>query len=87
MKYLRCVLNIKWTDKVTNNDVLEQANVHSFMSITRQQRFRWLGYVTRIKNSRISKQIVFGQLLEGTRRRGRPQLRYKDVLKRDLMKT
>ena len=76
MKCLRHIVNIKWTDKVTNNDILEQA--------TRHQRLRWLGHVTRMDNRRITKQIIFGQLTEGTRRRGRTQIRYKDILKRDL---
>ena len=85
MKCLRRILGIKWTDKVTNNDVLDQANVHSLTSIIRQQRLRWLGHVTRMDDNRIPKQILFGQLIEGTRRRGRPLLRYKDILRRDLL--
>ena len=36
-----------------------------------QQRPRWLGHVTRMDNNRIPKQILLGQLIEGTRRRGR----------------
>ena len=83
MKCLRRILGIKWTDKVTNNDVLEQANVYSLTSIIRQQRLRWLGHVTRMDDNRIPKHILFGQLVEGTRRRGRPLLRYKDILRRE----
>ena len=85
MKCLRRILDIKWTDMITNNAVLEQANIYSLTSIMRQQRLRWLGHITRMENSRIPKQILFGQLARGTRRKGRPLLRYKDILKKDLL--
>ena len=85
MKCLRRILGIKWTDMITNNAVLEQANIYSLTSIMRQQRLRWLGHITRMENGRIPKQILFGQLARGTRRKGRPLLRYKDILKKDLL--
>ena len=39
-----------------------------------------------MQDGRIPKDVMFGQLKEGKRRRGRPKLRYKDVVKRDLNK-
>ena len=38
-------------------------------------------------NGRIPKDVLFGELANGTRPRGRPVLRYKDVCKRDLKLT
>ena len=45
---------------------------------------RWLGHVTRMKDGRIPKDLLYGELATGKRPTGRPQLRFKDVCKRDL---
>ena len=41
-------------------------------------------YINRISFGRLPKAILFGQLAIGTRSKGRPMLRYKDVCKTDL---
>ena len=45
---------------------------------------RWLGHVTRMKDGRIPKDLLYGELATEKRPTGRPQLRFKDVCKRDL---
>ena len=45
---------------------------------------RWLGHVTRMHDGRLPKSILYGELATLSRPTGRPTLRYKDVLKRDL---
>ena len=42
----------------------------------KEQRISWLGYLERIEVDRIPKKIIT-QLLEGSRRRGRPRKRWK----------
>ena len=49
-----------------------------------QRRLRWLGHVRCMEDGRIPKDLLYGQLSTGTRRTGRPMLRFKDVCKRDL---
>ena len=44
----------------------------------------WLGHVHRMDDGRIQKDILYGELAFGRRSTGRPQLRYKDVVKRDM---
>ena len=53
-------------------------------SLLRQRRLRWVGHVFRMEDGRLPKDIFFGQLAKGTRSKGRPMLRYKDVIKSDL---
>lgn len=45
---------------------------------------RWLGHVHRMVDGRIPKDILYGELASGKRSVGSPQLRYKDVCKRDM---
>ena len=43
------------------------------------------GHVGRMDNPRISKQILYGELSEGTRNVGRPKLRFNDQRKTPMM--
>ena len=55
------------------------------MYVTLSQRwFRWLGHIQRMGDERILKSVLYSELSDDTRKRGRPTLRFKDVCKRDL---
>lgn len=84
LRWLRRLLGIAWQDHVTNIDVLAKAGLPSMHAMLSQRRLRWLGHVSRMHDSRIPKDILYGELATGTRPTGRPALRLKDVLKRDL---
>ena len=84
LRCLRKILGIKWQDKVTNNEVLEKAGLQSMFTILRKRRLRWLGHVERMDENRIPKQMLYAELTKGTRKRGRPRLRYKDVCRSTL---
>ena len=84
MPRLRRILNITWQDKVPDNTVLERAGCTSMFTLLKQRRMRWLGHVVRMGDGRISKDLLCGELLQGKRPTGRPQLRFKDMCKTDL---
>ena len=50
----------------------------------RQRGLRRHGHVTRMKDGRIPKDMLYAELAEGKRATGRPHLRFNDVCKRDL---
>ena len=81
---LRCILHIKWQDKISNMEVLERANMRSIYTILCERRLHWLGHVKRMDPGRIPKDLLYGELVEGSRHAGRPKLRFKDVCKRDM---
>ena len=56
-----------WTDKVTNNIVLERAGVPTIFTLLRQRKLRWLGHVRRMSDGRISKDLLYGELDHGLR--------------------
>ena len=84
MRCLRRILGVSWRDHVSNEAVLEATGSSSLFSILKTRRLRWLGHVHRMSETRLPRQILFGELSNGARHRGRPKLRLKDVLKRDL---
>ncbi len=84
MRSLRRILGILWQDKVPNTEVLSRAGLPSMFTLLRQRRLRWLGHVHRMPDGRIPKDLLYGELASGKRPTGRPQLRYRDVVKRDL---
>ena len=84
LRSTRRILGISWQDRVSNAEVLSRANLPSMFTLLRQRRLLWLGHIYRMEDGRIPKDILYGELASGRRPKGRPQLRYKDVCKRDI---
>ena len=84
-RHLRSILKIKWDDYITNDEVLHQARATDIEIILIRNRLRWIGHVARMPDNRPVKALLYGVLNEGTRRVGRPLLRFKDTIK-DILK-
>ena len=84
MRSLSHILGISWQDRVINAEVLSRAGLPTLYTLLRQRRLRWLGHVHRMDDGRIPKDILYGELASGRRSTDRSQLRYKDVVKRDM---
>ena len=64
MFHLRClrkIMGISGQDKVANNDYLARANFPNMTAILCKKTLRWLGRVRRMDDSRIPKQLLFGE--------------------------
>ena len=85
MRHLRSIMKIRLQDKVTNIKVLKRAGLPSMEDLIRKN-LRWTGHLLRIPTDRFPRQVLYSQLPEGQRSRGRPRLRYKDTIKRNLKK-
>ena len=81
---LRTILNIRWSDFITNVEVLEQAEVPSIEAMILKYQLRWAGHVSRMEDHRLPKIVLYGELSTGHRERGAPKKRFKDSLKRSL---
>ena len=77
----RKILGVTLKDRRSNHEILVQASLPSIYSLLSQRRLRWAGHVSHMQDSRIPKDIMYGE--QGTRAAGRPKL-YMDVLKRAL---
>ena len=84
LRCLRRILGIRWQDKVSNSEILARTRVHSMFSLLSQRRLRWLGHTHRMDAYRVPRNLLYGELAFGSRRQGRPMLRFKDVCKRDM---
>ena len=84
MRHLRQSLNVKWWDFISNDDILPRANLPNMYELLIQRNLRWAGHVHRMEDTRLPKQILYSQLKEGARGIGRPRLRFKDTVKRNL---
>ena len=84
MRSLRRIMNIKWQEKITNTEILKKAKIPSLLATLIKRRLRWLGHIRRMTNNRIPKQVLFGELSDGKRARGRPKLRFKDLCKASM---
>ena len=83
-RHLRAILRVPYTDRITNDQILDRAGVPDIEMIVRKMQLRWAGHVARMSDNRIPKQLLFGELTIGTRNVGRPLLRWKDSLKDTL---
>uniref|UniRef100_H3ASA6 Reverse transcriptase domain-containing protein n=1 Tax=Latimeria chalumnae TaxID=7897 RepID=H3ASA6_LATCH len=79
--YLRClrkILGVTWDQRITNNEVLERTGLQSMQTTLDIRRLCWLGHVEHMPQDRLLKAVLYGQLKNRPRRRGRPKLRYSD---------
>ena len=80
LKQLRTLLGIRYTDRITKNEVLSRANS---LSILLNRQLRWTGHV-RMEDDRLPKSILYGQTAIGRRNVSHLRLRYLDCTKRHL---
>ena len=84
MRHLRSIMRINWMDKVTNKEILERTGRPSMEDLLIRKNLRWTGHLMRMSPDRLPKQVLYLQLSSGHRKRGRPRLRFKDTIKRNL---
>ena len=59
------ILGIKWQQHVTNNVVLERAGMPRIETMISSLRCGWLGLVGRMNDTRLPKQVLFGEFKKG----------------------
>ena len=81
---LRKILRIKWQDRTPDTEVLERAGIPSVYTLLQKTQARWAGHVVRMADSRLPKQLMYGELYNGKRSVGGQKKRFKDCLKMSL---
>ena len=81
---LRIVLGTQLTDRISNSRLYEKFGTIPLSGAIMKERLRWLGHVLRMKDDRLRKIVLFGQLSRATRKADRPCLGREDVINKDL---
>ena len=74
-------------DEQSDKDILERTGLPSMEDLLIRKNLRWTGHLMRMSPDRLPKQVFYSQLSSGHRKRGRPRLRFKDTIKRNLKLT
>ena len=67
-----------------NNVVLERAGIPRIETLISSLRCGWLGHVGGMDDTRVAKQVLFGELKKGKRKQCKPKKRWKNCIRRDL---
>ena len=78
--HLRSIFSTKWDHFVSNEEVLERANVLDIEIKLLKNHLCWMGHICHMSDTKPLKALLFGEL-EGSRKVGRPLLCYKDMCK------
>ena len=84
IKSLQSMLGITWKDKVPHVDILRRTKCTSIETYWKRNQLRWIGHVGSMSDTRIKKQLMYGELKIGNRTRGCQMLRYKDTAKKNM---
>ena len=84
LHHLRAILGIRWSDRVTNNEVLQRADIPSIEAMLLSRQLTWTGHVVWMNDDQLPKAFLYSELWQAKRDVGRPHLRYTDCTKRHL---
>jgi len=83
MSMLRFSLGVTRMDRITNERIRGTAHTSKLTDKIREARLRWYGHIQRRDDENLGRRMLKMEL-PGHRRRGRPQIRYMDMLKEDM---
>ena len=81
---LHTILNIHWSNYVSNVEVLDQAEITSVEAMLLKSQLRWAGLVYRMEVNRLPNIAQYRELSISYRDRGAPKKRFKDSLMNTL---
>ena len=83
MRMLRWMCGVTRRDKIRNDHIRGTTRVVQASKKITEKRLKWYGHVSRMKEEHIVRRMLDVEI-PGKRRRGRPNLRWKDACKRDM---
>ena len=83
MRMLRWICGVTRRDKIRNEHIIGTTRVVQASNKITEKRLKWYGHVRRMKETHIVRRMLDVEI-PGKRRRGRPNLRWKDACKRDM---
>ena len=84
MKMIRWSFGHTRLDKIRNEIHRRRAGIAPILEKAREQRLRWYGHVLRQERDAVARHALEMEVKEGKRSRGRPKLRWEDVINKDM---
>ena len=84
---MRCqhkILQIKWSQHVTNKHLISVTKQPQLTNLIRYRRLKWFGHLLRMDSNRIPKRLHLWKPSHRRRRRGQPRTKWIDIIQRDL---
>ena len=82
MKALRQILRVSWTERKTNDWVLQKAGTEAqLLQSIRKRKLSYYGHILRKKGSCMEKELIQGTT-SAQRKRGRPRMTWEDNIKK-----
>ena len=72
MHFLKKLIGVLWTSRTPNTDKLSRRGLLTMLSMILQRRLHCLGHVRRMKDGKIAKDVLYGELIAGKRNFRRP---------------
>src|SRR6218665_69179 len=78
---IRCyrrILNVRWKQKITNDEIRKRmGSERNILQRIKERKLNLFGHICRIEDSRLVKEVVFGEM-KGKTKRGRPKREWLD---------
>ncbi|KAL1447116.1 hypothetical protein WDU94_005460 [Cyamophila willieti] len=85
MRFLRSMIGKTRRDRIRNEIIRSRVGVDKLQDRIETSRLKWYGHVKRINEERLPNKYL-EMKMEGRRKQGRPRLRWKDIINRDIVK-
>ena len=83
MRMVRWMSGVRLRERYTNSQLRERMGIEPLHEVLRRRRLRWLGHIWRKDDEEWVKKCVKWEA-NGGRGRGRPRLRWREVVERDM---
>ena len=77
---LRKTLGITWQKRISDTEILTRDSLPSIYTILRRSPLRWAGHVVCVKDLRLPKKLLYGEVSQGKCSQGCQKKRFKDTL-------
>ena len=85
-KCLRQIMNVKWTDKITNEGLWRITHQKSTENQIKRRKWNWIGHTLRKETGAIEKTVLDWNP-QGYRRRGRPRRTWRRTIEDEIRST
>ena len=82
MRMLRMICGVTLRDRISNEEIRSRVHVAPLGTVVTRNRLRWFGHVVRREDESLIKQAL--EMRAERRGRGRPKLRWEELVSRDM---